>query len=274
MLTTVEIIKKYNLYTKKSFGQNFLTTPELLTKIVNCAGNVENENVLEIGTGPAGLTTAILKKQPKKLITVDMDERCVNIANTEIKPFFPNLEAIHGDALKINENELFNGEKYHIIANLPYNIGTVLLFKWLENKDVKNIKSMTLLLQKEVVERIVSQHDSTNYGRLSVMCQYICDVKKYFDIAPSAFTPPPKVVSSVVGLTVKQDVNLDIVVKLSKLCQVLFNQRRKTVLNNLKKICENAEEVLSECGINVGVRVEDLKVEDFVKLVEMINKLL
>ena len=271
MLTTVEIIKKYNLYTKKSFGQNFLTNPELLTKIVNCAGNIENENILEIGTGPAGLTTAILKKQPKKLITVDMDERCVNIANTEIKPFFPNLEAIHSDALKINENELFNGEKYSIIANLPYNIGTVLLFKWLENKDVKNIKSMTLLLQKEVVERIVSKNNSKNYGRLSVMCQYICDVKKYFDIAPSAFTPPPKVVSSVVGLTVKQDVNLDIVVKLSKLCHVLFNQRRKTVLNNLKKICENAEGVLSECGVGAGVRVEELKVDDLVRMVEVIK---
>lgn len=270
MLTTVEIIKKYNLYTKKSFGQNFLINPELLTKIVNCAGNIENENVLEIGTGPAGLTTAILKKQPKKLITVDMDERCVNITNNEIKPFFPNLEAIYDDALKINENELFSGEKYNIIANLPYNIGTVLLFKWLESKDVKNIKSMTLLLQKEVVERIVSKNNSKNYGRLSVMCQYICDVKKYFDIAPSAFMPPPKVVSSVVGLTIKQDVNLDVIVKLSKLCQVLFNQRRKTVLNNLKKVCKNAVDVLSECGVAAGVRVEELGVEDLVKIVNVL----
>lgn len=270
MLTTVEIIKKYNLYTKKSFGQNFLTNPELLAKIVNCAGNIEGKNVLEIGTGPAGLTTAILKKQPKKLITVDMDERCVNIANTEIKPFFSNFEAIYGDALKINENKLFNGEKYDIIANLPYNIGTVLLFKWLESWDIKNIKSMTLLLQKEVVERMVSKNGSKNYGRLSVMCQYVCDVKKYFDIAPSAFIPPPKVVSSVVGLCVKQNVKLDVVVKLSKLCQILFNQRRKTVLNNLKRICKNAEDVLNECNIDAGVRVEELSIDDLVKMVDLV----
>ena len=133
MLTTQEIINKYNLFTKKSFGQNFLTNPELLSKIAKSCDFLSGHNVLEIGTGPCGLTTAILKENPKKLITVDADERCVEIARNELCPVYNNIEAIFADALNIDENKLFNNEKFSIIANLPYNIGTVLLFKWLNN---------------------------------------------------------------------------------------------------------------------------------------------
>ncbi len=269
MLTTSEIIKKYNLYTKKSFGQNFLTNPELLTKIVNCAGGVENKNILEIGTGPGGLTAAILKQNPKKLITVDADERCVKIANSELKPYFSNLEPIYADALNIDEGKMFGG-KFKIIANLPYNIGTTLLFKWL-NGDVKQIESITLLLQKEVVDRIVAKSNSKDYCKLSIMCQYICNVKKCFDISPSAFLPPPKVTSSVVSLIPKENIDLTLTPKLSSLCAILFNQRRKTVLNNLKTAYADAEDILQKSGINCSCRAENLSIDDFLRILKQTN---
>jgi 16S rRNA (adenine1518-N6/adenine1519-N6)-dimethyltransferase len=264
MLTTSEIIKKYNLYTKKSLGQNFLTNPELLTKIVKCSGNLVDKNILEIGTGPAGLTVAILRENPKKLITIDTDVRCTEIVENELKPNFNNLIFINGDALEIDENQLFN-EKYKIIANLPYNIGTTLLFKWLENS-IKNLESITLLLQKEVVDRIVAKPKTKDYGRISVMCQYLCNVKKYFDIMPTAFYPQPKVISSVVNLVPKNNVNLLIIPKLSFLCSVLFNQRRKTILNNLKNISKDAESILEKISINGRLRAEELNIDDFLKI--------
>lgn len=266
MLTTTEIIKKYNLYTKKSLGQNFLTNPDLLAKIVNCAGDLDDFEILEIGTGPAGLTTAILNKNPKHLITIDLDKRCNAIVENEIKPIYKNIDFIYGDALKIDENELFKS-KYKIIANLPYNVGTTLLFKWLEN--IENIESMTLLLQKEVVDRIIAKPKTKDYGRLSVLCQYLCEVKKCFDIQPTAFFPPPKVVSSVVFLSPKNDLDFTKVDNLSKLCRIIFSQRRKTILNNLNveiKDAEKTREILEKCGLNPNARAEELTIEDILEL--------
>lgn len=268
MLSTIDIIKKYNLYTKKSFGQNFLVQKELLNKIVSCAGSLEGFDVLEVGTGPAGLTTAILENNPKKLITIDADERCTNIAKIEIQPFFDNVEIIFDDALKIDEKKIFK-EKFKIIANLPYNIGTVLLFKWLENC-IEDIENITLLLQKEVVERIVAKRNTKDYGRLSVMCQYLCDVRKCFDISPKAFLPPPKVTSTVVSLTPKKDINLELIKPLSDLCKLLFNQRRKTVYNNLKLKYKDAEYILQKCDIDKNVRVEQLEIKDFLSILNNI----
>ena len=270
MLSTSEIIKKYNLYTKKSFGQNFLTQKELLNKIVSYAGDLNNYNVLEIGTGPAGLTTAILENNPKKLITIDADERCVDIAKIEIKPCFDNLEVVFADALTINEKELFNNNNFKIIANLPYNIGTTLLFKWLENC-IESIDNITLLLQKEVVERMVAKNNTKDYGRLSVMCQYLCDVKKCFDISPQAFFPPPKVISSVVSLTPKKDINTNTIKPLSNLCKLLFNQRRKTIYNNLKSQYKNAEFILQKCNIDKNIRVEQLEIKDFINILNNLD---
>ena len=269
MLSTIEIIKKYDLYTKKSFGQNFLTDQNLLTKIVNCAGNIENEEVFEVGTGPAGLTTAILKQNPKKLITIDLDERCVNIANNEIKPYFNNLNVIYGNALEIKESDFFEN-KYKIIANLPYNIGTTLLFKWLEN-GAKNIKSITLLLQKEVVDRIIAKNGTKDYGRLAVMSQYVCDVKKCFDISPKAFLPPPKVISSVVHLIPKQDIDIDIIPKLSNFVKILFNQRRKTIINNLKSSYNNIIDILIDENISINERAENLTLTQILNILNKIK---
>ena len=149
----MEIIKKYNLITKKKFGQNFLTTDVILNKIVDVAGDIKNKNVLEVGPGPGGLTSAILKKEPKKLISIEIDNDLFEILKIEFKQY-NNFQVINEDALKINENEYFDNN-INIIANLPYNVGTNLLIKWLNN--INLFESFTLLLQKEVVERIVAK---------------------------------------------------------------------------------------------------------------------
>lgn len=280
MLTTTEIIKKYNLFTKKSLGQNFLVNPDLLTKIVKCAGNLNNFEILEVGTGPAGLTMAILKESPLYLITIDADKRCEDIINNELIPYYNNLKFINFDALKINEKELFK-KKYKIISNLPYNVGTVLLFKWLEN-NINDIENITILLQKEVVDRIIAKNNTKEYGRLSVICQYLCDVKKCFDIQPHAFYPAPNVISTVVNLTPKKNIDLSKLHNLSYICKILFNQRRKTVLNNLKNMLKNnkdsenlnkdisAENILINCNININVRPEELLITDFIKITNYI----
>ena len=262
MLTTSEIIKKYNLLANKALGQNFLTNNELIDKIVRCSGDLTKSEVLEIGTGPCGLTTAILRQNPKKLITVDLDERCFNIANTEVKPYYNNLFPLLGDALNINENTLFEG-KFKIIANLPYNIGTTLLFKWLENSITK-IDSLTLLLQKEVVERIIAKQNTKDYGRISILSQYLCNVKKEFDIKPTAFIPQPKVISSVITLVPKNNIEIDIIPKISNLAKILFAQKRKTISNNFKNSnYTNYNEVLEKLNINPQKRAEELSINDF-----------
>lgn len=268
MLSTSEIIKKYNLVTKKSFGQNFLTHIDLIDKIVKSAYVSNEDEILEIGTGPAGLTTAILKQNPKKLISVDLDERCIDIAKTEVLPYYNNLELLLDDALYIKEKDLFK-DKFKIVANLPYNIGTTLIFKWLENY-IDKISLINVLLQKEVVDRIVAKVGTKDYGRISVMCQYLCNVKKQFDVSPKAFIPAPKVVSSVVTLIPKKDIDISIISTLSKLCKLAFNQKRKTIYNNLK-VYPNIIDILKSCGIDEKKRAEELMVNDFLNIANKIK---
>jgi 16S rRNA (adenine1518-N6/adenine1519-N6)-dimethyltransferase len=266
LLTPAEIIKKYNLGTNKSLGQNFLTNPELLDKIVGRCDAVNGKNILEIGTGPCGLTMAILKKNPKKLVTVDMDGRFIDIAKKEFSNY-NNLLPLETNAMDIDENELFNGEKFSIISNLPYNVGTPLLFRWLDNYYNK-IEQMVLLLQKEVVDRIIAPKNTKEYGKMSVLCQYLCLVEKCFDVQNTAFFPPPKVTSSVVKLTLKQNVDFSLIKPLSTLLFKSFSKRRKTLYNNLKgTFGENViNDFLDGIGMNKNCRAENLTVDDFVKL--------
>ena len=244
-------------------GQNFLVHSDLIDKIVKPANISSKDEILEIGTGPAGLTTAILRQNPKKLITVDLDERCIDIAKIEVLPYYKNLEILYGDALNINETTLFK-DKFKIVANLPYNIGTTLIFKWLEN-NIQNISLINVLLQKEVVDRITAKVGTKDYGRISVMCQYLCDVKKQFDISPKAFIPAPKVISSVLTMIPKNNIDIKIIPTLSKLCKIAFNQKRKTIYNNLK-VYPNISSILKECNILETKRAEELGVEDFLKI--------
>ena len=264
LISTRDLAKKYNLMAKKSLGQNFLFDYKITDKIATGSGNIEGENILEIGPGPGGLTTSILRQNPKKLIVIEQDDRVTPLLE-EIKTHYSNLEIIKADALKTDVENLFNGQKFKIIANLPYNIGTELVFKWLKNRE--SITSMTLLLQKEVVQRIVSKSGTKKYGRLSVMINFFCQTKSLFDIAPGSFVPAPKVTSSLVRIIPNEKPIADVdFKKLEKLVASAFSQRRKMLRSSLKTLGINVEELLVKCNIDGSLRAEQLGLEDFAKL--------
>lgn len=259
----MEIIKKYNLITKKKFGQNFLTSENILDKIVAVAGNIENKNILEIGPGPGGLTTSILKQKPKKIISVEIDNDLFNILKVEFDKY-NNFEVINEDALKINESKYFDNN-INVIANLPYNVGTNLLLKWLNN--IQLFESFTLLLQKEVVERIVAKPCTKDYGRLSIITQALCDAKKMFDIKPESFIPPPKVMSSVVYIKPKQNIENINIKKLGIITQTLFSQRRKKIKNAINLLLkQNFINSNSIINIDLDKRAEELSVDEYINL--------
>jgi 16S rRNA (adenine1518-N6/adenine1519-N6)-dimethyltransferase len=261
VLTTSEIIRKYQLQTKKSFGQNFLLDSNLTDRVAKCAGDLKNFEVLEIGPGPGGLTQSILRLGAKKVVAFEMDECCVNALMEELKEYGKRIKIVQGDAIKLKETDYLK-PKFKVIANLPYNVGTVLLFKWLGQ--LENFESLTLMFQKEVAERIVAKPNTKQYGRLSVMNQFVCDVKKHFDIKPSAFTPPPKVMSSVITLyprkPLMKGIDMD---KLSLVCKTLFGQRRKVIRNTMKKLTNNPNEFLEKLNINQNKRPEQLTLIEF-----------
>jgi len=259
----LEVIKKYSLSTKKRFGQNFLVDEFLLDKIVGVAENVFNKNVLEIGPGPGGLTEAILKNNPKKLVSIEIDKDLAKILEIEFSEY-SNFFVKNGDALQVDERRYFDG-KIIVIANLPYNIGTVLLMKWLKNLEI--FSSFTLLLQKEVVERIAAYPSTKNYGRISVMVQALCSVKKEFDIKPNHFIPPPKVMSSVVKIIPKNNPATVDVGRLSKITFALFSQRRKKIKGTIEKLIEShVLDSLSLSILDLNKRPEEITVEEFIEL--------
>lgn len=266
LISTKDLAKKYGLLAKRSLGQNFLFDYKITDKIANGAGGIEGQNIIEIGPGPGGLTRSILKQNPKKLIVIEQDSRVIPILE-EIKTYFPQLEIIEGDALKINPSDLFGEEKFKIIANLPYNIGTKLIFNWLE--DYKNITSMTLLLQKEVVQRIVAYPGSKKYGRLSVMINFFCKSKSLFDIAPGSFVPAPKVTSSLVHIVPSGKPVADIEMEvLSKVVAAAFSQRRKMLRSSLKTLGTDADDLLIKSNIEPTLRAEQLGLGDFAKIAQ------
>jgi len=268
LLSTSELIKKYGLNAKKSLGQNFILDKNFTDKIARTAGDLTNYDVLEIGPGPGSLTRSILDAGAKKLTSIEMDERCIAALN-ELKEFYgERFEIMQGDALKIDESLIFPSEnKFKIIANLPYNIGTVLIFKWL--KIAPKIASMHLMLQKEVVERITAKPGDNNYGRLTVMVNFLCETKMVFSVSKTVFTPPPKVTSAIVEIIPREKPLGDVeFYKLEKLVAAAFNQRRKMLKSSLKSVFENPEEVLLSCGIRPDLRPENLKIEEFCKLAQ------
>jgi len=253
--------KSHGIIPDKKLGQNFLFDLSLCDKIAKTSGNIKNETVLEVGPGPAGLTRAILACSPKKLIAIEKDSRCIALLE-EIKEHFPQLEIMEADALKVKLSSL-GTEKITIVANLPYNVGTELLFSWLD--EIKYVESITIMLQKEVVDRICANPSSKAYGKLSIMCQLICDVEKEFDVSPAAFFPPPKVTSSIVRIVPKQTRPTEQIIEtVRKITSLAFNQRRKMLRSSLKTMI--SEDILQECGIDPQDRAENLSVDDYVKL--------
>jgi len=267
-----DTVKSHKLNTQKSLGQHFLFDLNLTSRIARSAGDLKGHIAIEVGPGPGGLTRSLLMHDVEKLIVIERDQRCIpimkelqNIVGSE------RLVIINDDAMVVDETALLSAHNpqnlpVRIIANLPYNIGTELVVKWLECK--KNwYKTATLMLQKEVVDRIVSSPGSKTYGRLSVLSQLLCNAHSIFDVPPEAFTPPPKVMSAILHLERLDQPRFpaDISI-LSQLTKQSFGQRRKMLRASLKSITADSESFLHAAGIEPTRRPESLSVEEFCKL--------
>lgn len=249
----------------KKYGQNFIFDNSLCDKIVKASGLFEGEIALEIGPGPGGLTRSILAQRPKKLVVVETDRRCIDLLS-EIKNFYPALDIVQGDALQFDLSYL-NSSKINIIANLPYNIGTVLVINWLKN--INMIKSMTLMLQKEVVDRMRAKPGNKIYGRLSVICQLICEVEKCFDVGKAAFYPPPKIDSSIVKLTPREMLpDSTIIESIELITRLAFSERRKMIRSSLKNLTPRLDEILRDLGLDPSMRAENLSPSDYLALAQ------
>ena len=259
-----DIISKYEIRAKKSLGQNFLLDLNLTSKIARYAGNLKQSDVLEIGPGPGGLTRSLLNEGARQVVSIEKDNRCI-AALEEIQSLFPGrLRLLQGDALSMNATQYLT-DPIKIIANLPYNIGTELLIRWLNSKNWPSFwQSMTLMFQKEVANRIVARPGSKAYGRLSVMSQWRCNTKIAFNIPATAFTPPPKVESAVVHFEALNEPKFPAEVdKLEFVVSKAFNQRRKMLRGALKGHFINVEEGLFSIGILPTKRAENITVQEY-----------
>ena len=260
-----DVIQRHGLDARKALGQNFLLDLNLTQKIARSAGPLEDATVIEVGPGPGGLTRAILSLGAKKLIAIERDSRCLP-ALAEIAGHYPGrLEVIEGDALKVDFEALVAEGPVKIIANLPYNVGTQLLLNWLLPKSWPPFwESLTLMFQKEVGLRIVAHEDDDHYGRLGVLAGWRTEARMVFDVPPQAFTPPPKVTSSVVHLLPRMEPLPCEVRKLEVVTQAAFGQRRKMLRQSLKSL--GGETLLAKAGIDPVRRAETLSVAEFVAL--------
>ena len=259
-----DVISRHQLRAKKSLGQNFLLDLNLTSKIARYAGNLDQFDILEIGPGPGGLTRSLLDEGARKVVAIEKDNRCIE-ALEEIQATFPGrLKLLQGDALSTNASEHL-ADPVRIIANLPYNIGTELLVRWLTSKTWPSFwQSMTLMFQKEVANRIVASPGSRAYGRLSVMSQWRCDTKIAFNVPATAFTPPPKVESTLVHFEALKEPKFPAEVEvLEFVVSKAFNQRRKMLRGALKGYFQNVEEGLVSIGVLPTKRAEDITVQEY-----------
>ncbi|TPN01481.1 16S rRNA (adenine(1518)-N(6)/adenine(1519)-N(6))-dimethyltransferase RsmA [Mesorhizobium sp. B2-1-3A] len=265
-----DVIERHGLQAKKALGQNFLLDLNLTGKIARSAGDLTNTAVIEVGPGPGGLTRALLANGARRVVAIERDERCL-AALAEVSAHYPGrLEVISGDALKTDfavlaEAAAGDGGMVRIVANLPYNIGTELLVRWLTVMDWPPFyASMTLMFQREVAQRIVAAPGSDAYGRLGVLAGWRTQARIAFDVPPQAFTPPPKVTSSVVHLEPRATPLPTDVKKLGRVTEAAFGQRRKMLRQSVKSL--GGEALLERAGIDPTRRAETLSVEEFVRL--------
>jgi 16S rRNA (adenine1518-N6/adenine1519-N6)-dimethyltransferase len=262
-----QVIDAHGLAAKKSLGQNFLFDLNLTRRIARAAAPLNQATIIEIGPGPGGLTRALLAEGAARVIAVERDARALP-ALAEIAAHYPGkLQVIEGDALEVDWTSLVSGPA-RIVANLPYNVGTPLLLGWLTKGQWPPFyDSLTLMFQKEVALRIAAAPGSDDYGRLSVICQWRCVCKKLFDVNRSAFTPPPKITSSIVQLVPRLKPEIECTVTaLERVTAAAFGQRRKMLRSSLKGVFETPESELEKLGIDPTRRAEELAVNDFARL--------
>ena len=262
-----DVIRRHGLTPKKSLGQNFLFDLNLTTRIARAAEPLENITVVEIGPGPGGLTRALLALGARRIIAIERDQRAI-AALEEIAGRYPGrLDIVAGDALAVDLLEQLGPERARIVANLPYNIATALLVGWLTVEPWPPwYNSLILMFQREVAERIVAAPGGKSYGRLSVLAGWRTEARILFDVAPSAFVPPPKVTSSVVRLTPRQVPLACDSAALQRVTEAAFGQRRKMLRQSLKTLGIDTAALLAGAGIEPTARAEEIPVEGFVAL--------
>jgi 16S rRNA (adenine1518-N6/adenine1519-N6)-dimethyltransferase len=264
-----EVIERHGLQAKKAHGHNFLLDLNLSGMIARAAGDLGEATVIEVGPGPGGLTRALLFNGARRVIAIERDERCLE-ALADVSAHYPGrLQVISGDALKTDfatlARDASDGGPVKIVANLPYNIGTELLIRWLTVAEWPPFyASMTLMFQREVAERIVASAGSDAYGRLGVLAGWRTEARIAFDVPPQAFTPPPKVTSSVVHLVPRAAPLPADAKKLGRVTEAAFGQRRKMLRQSVKSL--GGEALLTRAGIDPTRRAETLSVEEFVRL--------
>ncbi|MDJ0643832.1 MAG: 16S rRNA (adenine(1518)-N(6)/adenine(1519)-N(6))-dimethyltransferase RsmA [Erythrobacter sp.] len=260
-----EVIARHGLSASKALGQNFLLDEHLLGRIAALPGDLSGKAVLEVGPGPGGLTRALLRAGAK-VTAIEMDRRCLP-ALEELGAAFPGrLTVIEGDAIKLDHGAIMGGAPFHILSNLPYNVGTALFVKWTTGPHwPPQWKSLTLMFQREVAERIVAKPDNGAYGRLAVLGQWRADVRLAMKVHRSAFTPPPKVMSAIVHAVPREAPENVPAKTLERLTEAAFGQRRKMLRQSLKGV-PGALEALAKVGIDETRRAETLRVSEFVEL--------
>lgn len=253
---------------KKKFGQHFLKNEKIIDDIVNL-NELENKNIIEIGPGLGILTKAILRKKPKFLISIEKDYKLQPYLLPLVKEYDSNFILKFDDALKTNIEEMYKKDSLILIANLPYNIATTLLINWLQY--IQIFESLIVMVQKEVADRITAQISSKSYGRVSVLMQLYCEIEKKFDVCPKNFTPPPKVVSSVIHIIPRKKIskfnysNMDLLLKNS------FRFRRKKLKNNLSKYYSNVNEMFGVKNYDSNLRAQDISPKNFIEILNFLN---
>ena len=264
-----ETIAAHGLDARKRLGQHFLLDLNLTRRIARAAAPLGEGTVIEVGPGPGGLTRALLLEGAARVVAIEVDRRAIT-ALQDLQDAAPGrLDLLEADALEVDLAALGSPPR-RIVANLPYNVSTALLVRWLHQAG--QIADMVLMFQKEVADRLAAMPRSKDYGRLSVLAQHVCIVRRLFDVAPSAFVPPPKVTSSVVRLTPRPvgDRLVDLAI-LERVTAAAFGQRRKMLRRSLAGLFADPAVVLTGLGLRPTARAEELGVADFVRLAELLR---
>jgi 16S rRNA (adenine1518-N6/adenine1519-N6)-dimethyltransferase len=259
-----EIIARYGIVAHKQLGQNFLLDPNLTGRIARAAGRLDHATVIEIGPGPGGLTRALLASGAHRVIAIERDRRCLAALGELAAAYQGRLDLVAGDALEIDPATLSEKPR-KIVANLPYNIATPLLLGWLER--IREYESLTLMFQREVAERLTALPRSKSYGRLSVLAQWLAEVRILFDVPPRAFVPSPRVTSSVVAILPRAEPLAPARrPELERVTAAAFGQRRKMLRTSLKSLGFAVGPVLERAGVAPTARAEELSVAEFCTL--------
>ena len=249
---------------KKSLGQNFLIDQNIINKIVNIV-NIKDKNILEIGPGTGNLTVEILKKKPKNIILIEKDNHLVDLLKNR---FGSNIKILNEDVLEVNESLLYD-QNLTVFGNLPYNISTEILIKWILNLSQKRIwfDCLVLMFQKEVADRIISKFNTKDYGRLSILANWRLKIKKIFDVKPSCFQPKPKIESTVLFFEPKKNfLKLKNPKNLEKITRTFFMHRRKMIKKPYYYLFNNNENIASQMGIKLNLRPQNLDFETYYEL--------